>query len=187
MNAVGMLSDYDHPMVQSTASQLTSSNMSQIEKLEAIFHFVRDKIKFGFPPKWDEVKASETLQYKVGTCNTKATLFVALCKVADIPARIHAALTLIRQFFRAGNALRDPIEIMAGARQAKNAVAFKKKCEKCILDLTTFSRALKTSPGPNREYPCEPHNGPPSTLLRLRRPRSPFASPSPLTSLHRPS
>jgi hypothetical protein len=92
MNSVGILSDYDHPLVQSTASQLISSKTNQIEKLEAIFHFVRDKIKFGFPPKWDKVKASETIQYKMGYCNTKATLLVALCKVVAIPARIHTGL-----------------------------------------------------------------------------------------------
>ncbi len=92
MNAVEMLSDYDHPFVQSTASQITSSKTNQMEKLEAIFSFVRDEIKFGFPPKWDKVKASETLQYRMGYCNTKATLFLALCKVADIPARIHTGL-----------------------------------------------------------------------------------------------
>jgi len=92
MNAVGMLSDYDHPLVQSTASQITSLKMDQMEKLEAFFIFVRDNIKFGFPPKWDKVKASETLQYRKGYCNTKATLLLALCKVADIPARIHTSL-----------------------------------------------------------------------------------------------
>jgi hypothetical protein len=92
MNDVGILSNHDHPQVQSTASQLTSTKQNQIDQVEAIFHFVRDEIKFGFPPKWDEVTASETLEYKLGYCNTKATLFHALCKAVGIPSRIHTAL-----------------------------------------------------------------------------------------------
>jgi len=91
-NAPEVLSDNDHPEVQSTASKLTSTKTSQMEKLEAIFHFVRDEIKFGFPSKWDKVKASETLDYRLGYCNTKATLFNALCKAAGIPSRIHTGL-----------------------------------------------------------------------------------------------
>jgi hypothetical protein len=38
------------------------------------------------------VKASEVMSYGVGYCNTKATLFVALCKAAGIPARVHYGL-----------------------------------------------------------------------------------------------
>jgi len=92
MNAAGILSDDNHPRVQAAASQLTSEKQNHIDQLKAIFHFVRDDIKFGFPPNWDEVKASETLEYGVGYCNTKATLFHALCKSAGIPSRIHTAL-----------------------------------------------------------------------------------------------
>ncbi|MDF1522178.1 MAG: transglutaminase family protein [Trueperaceae bacterium] len=50
----------------------------------------RDPLRF--PPKWDEVRASETLGYRVGYCTTKATLFLALCKAAGIPARVHTGL-----------------------------------------------------------------------------------------------
>jgi transglutaminase-like putative cysteine protease len=49
-----------------------------LEKIESIFYFVRDGIKFGFPPKFDEVKASQVIDYGLGYCNTKATLFLAL-------------------------------------------------------------------------------------------------------------
>jgi len=92
MNAVVILSDHDHPQVQSTASELTSTRQNQFDQLHAIFHFVRDEIEFGFPSKWDKVKASETLEYQLGYCNTKATLFHALCKAVGIPSRIHTAL-----------------------------------------------------------------------------------------------
>ena len=87
-----ILSDHDHPQVQSKALNLTTSKLNPIEKLEAIFLFVRDEIKFGFPPKWEEVKASDTLEYKIGYCTTKATLINALCKAVEIHSRIHTGL-----------------------------------------------------------------------------------------------
>jgi hypothetical protein len=102
MNTTAILLDHDHPLVQSTASQLTSTRTDPLDQLEAIFLFVRDQIKFGFPPKWDQVKASETLGYQLGYCNTKATLFHALCKATGIPSRIHTALidiTIMRGIF----------------------------------------------------------------------------------------
>jgi hypothetical protein len=92
MNSVEKLSDFHHPAVQSKATELTSNHSTVLEKVESIFTFLRDEIRFGFPPKWDAVKASETIQYRLGYCNTKATLFLALCKVAGIPARIHTGL-----------------------------------------------------------------------------------------------
>ena len=92
MHTNGMLSDFEHPLIRSKVEQLTINKIKSLDKIESFFYFLRDEIKFGFPKKWDEVKASETLQYGVGYCNTKATLFLALCKAADIPARIHTGL-----------------------------------------------------------------------------------------------
>lgn len=89
MNTGGRLSDFDHPAIQVKAKELTSGKSTLIDKVESIFNYVRDEIRFGFPPKWDQVKASETLKYRLGYCNTKATLFRALCEAIDIPARIH--------------------------------------------------------------------------------------------------
>lgn len=96
MNKELFLSDHDHPSVRESARVLTLGEGSRLEKVAALFHFVRDEIRFGFPPKWDAVMASETLQYRIGYCNTKATLFLALCKAAGIPARIHTGLIDIR-------------------------------------------------------------------------------------------
>lgn len=96
MISIEKLSDYNHPLVISKADELTREKKSQLEKVKSIFYFIRDDIQFGFPPTWDTVKASETLSQGLGYCNTKATLFKALCKVADIPCRIHTALIDIR-------------------------------------------------------------------------------------------
>jgi hypothetical protein len=92
MTTMNQLSDFDHPIVQNKIAQLTRGKQTPLEKVEGIFHFVRDGIKFGFPPKWDEVRASEVIGYGLGYCNTKATLFLALSKAAGIPARVHFGL-----------------------------------------------------------------------------------------------
>ena len=84
------LSDFDHPEIQRIAHSRTAGQPSPFKKVESLFYFVRDGIPFGFPPMWDVVTASETLDYKVGYCTTKATLFHALCQAAGIPSRIHA-------------------------------------------------------------------------------------------------
>jgi len=90
------LADFDHPVVEKKAAQLTLGKETPLHKLESIFYFVRDGIRFGFPPKWDEVRASQVIGYGLGYCNTKATLFQALSQAAGIPARVHFGLIDIR-------------------------------------------------------------------------------------------
>jgi hypothetical protein len=86
------LADYNHPAIKEVAARLTGSETTPRGKLNRIFHYVRDDIRFGFPVNGDFVKASETIKLGYGQCNTKATLLLALCKAADIPARIHFSL-----------------------------------------------------------------------------------------------
>ncbi len=90
------LTDSEHPTVSTLASRLTFNKTKPLEKVESIFYYVRDEIRFGFPPIWDQVKASETIYYGIGYCNTKATLFVALLRAAGLSARIHFGLIDIR-------------------------------------------------------------------------------------------
>jgi len=96
MPVINRLSDFDNPIVQNKIAELIRGKQTPLEKVEGIFYFVRDGIKFGFPPKWDEVRASEVIRYGLGYCNTKATLFQALSKAAGIPARVHFGLIDIR-------------------------------------------------------------------------------------------
>jgi hypothetical protein len=96
MSTPSCLSDFNDPVVKNKAADLTLGKESPLEKIESIFYFVRDGIKFGFTPKWDEVKASEVLRYGLGYCNTKATLFVALCRACGVSARVHFGLIDIR-------------------------------------------------------------------------------------------
>jgi hypothetical protein len=49
--------------------------------------FVRDQIKFSWDTRFYDVKASDVLEKGVGFCTPKSTLFVALLRASDIPAR----------------------------------------------------------------------------------------------------
>ena len=71
------------------SKKLTKGEIGNRSKLEKLFYYVRDDIRFGFTKNGDMVKASETIILKMGQCNTKGTLFLALCKSIEIPARIH--------------------------------------------------------------------------------------------------
>ncbi len=96
MTTKSRLADFDHPIIKKKAAELMLGKQTIVDKLESIFSFVRDGIRFGFPPKWDEVKASQVISYGLGYCNTKATLFHALSQACDIPTRVHFGLIDIR-------------------------------------------------------------------------------------------
>ena len=87
-----ILADYDHPIVKALSEHLTSGLSTEREKLEKLFYYVRDEIKFAFPTKGDLIKASEIIQQGQGQCNNKTTLMLALCKVIGIPAKSHFSL-----------------------------------------------------------------------------------------------
>lgn len=92
MNRKTKLADDENILVKETAQRLTQGEEDLRKKLEKLFYYVRDDIKFAFPKDGDLVKASETIQSGRGQCNTKSTLFLALCKSMGIPARIHFSL-----------------------------------------------------------------------------------------------
>jgi transglutaminase-like putative cysteine protease len=92
VKSTGLLSDSDHPLVVETAHRIAKDKETELEKLESLFHYVRDEIKFGFPStaaEWDTVTASHVIAAGYGYCNTKATLLVALCRATGITARVH--------------------------------------------------------------------------------------------------
>ena len=92
MNSDQRLADFDNPLVREAAERLTSNTDTVLEKLSRLFHYVRDDIKFAFTQDGDLVKASTTIRLGKGQCNTKGTLFLALCKAVGIPVRIHFSL-----------------------------------------------------------------------------------------------
>jgi hypothetical protein len=95
-----LLADFNDPLVRETAARLTDDLPDIRAKLEALFYYVRDDIEFGFPPRGDLTAASDTIRLGIGQCNTKGTLFLALCKAAGIPARLH--FSLIRKDIQRG-------------------------------------------------------------------------------------
>lgn len=84
-----IISDYESPIVKGIINKITNDNMNTKEKLEVIFYYVRDNIKFGFLPKIDNYTASEIIEIGIGQCNNKSGVFLALCKAANIESRIH--------------------------------------------------------------------------------------------------
>lgn len=89
MTKLKQISDYNHPLVKETALKIIKDKHTVEEKVEAIFYYVRDHIKFGFLKYIDLYEASEIIKAKKGQCNNKCGLFLALCKAVDIESRIH--------------------------------------------------------------------------------------------------
>lgn len=79
--------DSDHPAVIAAMKQAVGDKKSVRERAISIHDFVRDEIQFGWSASFYDQKASEVLDAKVGFCNTKATLFIAMLRAAEIPAR----------------------------------------------------------------------------------------------------
>jgi transglutaminase-like putative cysteine protease len=82
--------------IDSTNSELASQvnktiagAKDEVEKAVLIHDFVRDAVSFGWAGAFYDQKASEVLESKIGYCNTKSTLFVALLRAAGIPAKQH--------------------------------------------------------------------------------------------------
>jgi hypothetical protein len=78
----------EHPRIVQLAQDITRSAPSRVAAAVLIHNWVRDEIAFGIPGGFYDTAATETLDAKVGYCNTKVTLFQALLRAASIPARI---------------------------------------------------------------------------------------------------
>jgi transglutaminase-like putative cysteine protease len=96
MKHLDHLADSDHPKIRQLAFQLTEDAPTDLDKVRNLFFFVRDEIRFGFPSRFDDLKASEIIVEKIGIGNTKTTLFKALLDAAGIPARIHYGVIDLR-------------------------------------------------------------------------------------------
>jgi len=83
--------DCDHPEIQETARQLTSSLSGPRVMAAAIFLFVRDEIPYNpysFSTSREDYQAHIILARGKGYCLQKAILLAALCRAAGIPARL---------------------------------------------------------------------------------------------------
>jgi transglutaminase-like putative cysteine protease len=84
--------DCDHPLVVETALKLTAGCGEDVEKAEKIYYFIRDfpyDIYSSFQYLAEGKRAaSDVLAAGHAFCMGKASVFVSLCRVVNIPARI---------------------------------------------------------------------------------------------------
>lgn len=79
--------DISHPKVRITAQKLTQALQSIPGRVAAIQAFVR-RLPFATSRDSRLLAASEVLRRGHGDCHSKGVLFTALCRAAEIPARL---------------------------------------------------------------------------------------------------
>jgi len=82
------LLDFDHPSLQRLIEQYHWRDLDTYQRIGAVYDFVRDKIAFGYNSR-DDLRASQVLAERIGQCNTKGTLLMALLRGVGIPCRLH--------------------------------------------------------------------------------------------------
>ncbi len=82
------LLDYDNKNIQKLISDRKWMELEELDRIKAIYNYIRDEILFGYN-KDDKIKASKVLKDKIGQCNTKGILFMAILRGCNIPCRIH--------------------------------------------------------------------------------------------------
>lgn len=80
--------DFDQPLIQELVINKGWHNLTEPKKIEGIYNYVRDDIKFGYNID-DNIAASKVLEDGFGQCNTKANLFMALLRAVGVHNRIH--------------------------------------------------------------------------------------------------
>lgn len=83
--------DSENPEIAAAAARITAGAKDDIERAVLLHDFVRDRIAFGWAPRFDRYRASEVLRDGIGFCNTKSTMLAALLRASGIPARLHCA------------------------------------------------------------------------------------------------
>lgn len=86
------LADYNHPLVIKKAKEITHGEDTDRGKIEKLFYYVRDEIRYGFLAELDYLTASDIIRRKMGQSNNKGILFFSLCKALDIPVRMHFSI-----------------------------------------------------------------------------------------------
>jgi len=87
--------DYNKRRVKNKAIEITENIGEKLEKVKALFYWVRDEIKYNMMSYVPEIKAnfkaSVTLRRGYGFCVSKAILLSTFARAIKIPARIHLA------------------------------------------------------------------------------------------------
>ena len=85
------LCNSDSVEIKRKAQELVKDMLAPKEAALKIFYFVRDGIAYGLD--FVDVRASRTLKNRLGTCENKAKLHIALLRSVGIPARYRRAAT----------------------------------------------------------------------------------------------
>lgn len=80
--------DYSDIYIQRLIQDKDWLELSDFDRIKAIYNYVRDEILFGYNID-DSIPASKVLADGYGQCNTKGTLFMALLRACNIPCRVH--------------------------------------------------------------------------------------------------
>jgi transglutaminase-like putative cysteine protease len=81
--------DSEHPRIKALVQDIAPPSHAPRQRAMRIHDYVRDQIKFGWASDFYDQRASEVLNSGIGFCNTKSTLFTAMLRAANIPARQH--------------------------------------------------------------------------------------------------
>ncbi len=73
------------PEIKNTSAEITAGITNPVEKARAVFNFVRDTMKYVYPP--ESRGAAAALKTCKGDCGQYSALFIALARAAGIPAR----------------------------------------------------------------------------------------------------
>lgn len=79
--------DLSDSKLRITAHKLTQSRQTRAARAAALHAFVR-RMPFSASPSGAGVRASEVLREGRGDCHSKGVLFTALCRAAELPARL---------------------------------------------------------------------------------------------------
>ena len=82
------LLDFTHPAIEALVVARGWRRLQMYERIGAVYDFVRNEIAFGYNAG-DELPASAVLADRIGQCNTKSTLLMALLRAVGIACRFH--------------------------------------------------------------------------------------------------
>ena len=84
--------NYSEASIQSLINAQNWLNLSENERVKAIYNYVRNDVRFGYNFGGDTPTASEVLAEGLGQCNTKSTLVMALLRGCGVPCRLRGSI-----------------------------------------------------------------------------------------------
>ncbi|RKY79993.1 hypothetical protein DRQ07_05860 [candidate division KSB1 bacterium] len=101
----------DSELIIETAEKICLHKKTDIRKIEKLFYFIRDRIRYVFriTDNPEDLKASIILKKRVGFCTQKAILLTALLRSMNIPSGI-AFFTIFDHFMKYSSGMGRLIE-----------------------------------------------------------------------------